>query len=168
MTADDDPREGKIAAEFLDAQFELAIVEQQGCTVNQGREDFRVRKIDAVRIALGRVEVEAERGTGHQGDAARGKFADTQLRALQVPQNADRPVELASDAPDGVEALLVFGLGSMTEIQAEHVDAGDKKFPDDFLRGAGGTKRCNNLGVSISAHNFPVWILGARDQGQET
>jgi hypothetical protein len=34
--ADDDPREGKIAAEFLDAQFELAIVEQQGCTVNQG------------------------------------------------------------------------------------------------------------------------------------
>src|ERR1035438_6802458 len=105
MAADDDPREGKIAAEFLDAQFELAIVEQQGCTVNQGREDFRVRKIDAVRIALGRVEVEAERGTGHQGDAARGKFADTQLRALQVPQNADRPVELASDAPDGVEAL---------------------------------------------------------------
>jgi hypothetical protein len=55
----------------------------------------------------------------------------------------------------------------MTEIQAKHVDASDKKFPDDFLRGAGGTERCNNLGVSISAHNFPVWIWGHAIRGRK-
>jgi len=56
-----------------------------------------------------------------QGDAPVLEGADPQLGSLQVDDDADRPPGLLLDPPDQVVALLVILMGSVAEIEPEHV-----------------------------------------------
>src|SRR3569623_1833565 len=67
---------------------------------------MRARRALLVARRLG-IEVEAEGLAGLQVDAAVLERADPELRALQVDQHPDRPVEIVLDLADDVVARLM-------------------------------------------------------------
>src|SRR3546814_12288329 len=80
----------EVRAEPVDAQAQLAVVDQQIGSRFQRREDFRMRQCGAFGASFGRIQVQAQRCSRHEGGAASSQVADAQFVALQVRQHAER------------------------------------------------------------------------------
>src|SRR4030095_16493504 len=99
--------------------------------------NFRMGQLRALGVALRLVEIETIGAAGLQLDQAAGKGADSQLRSLQIHQDADRTPALLLDLADEVVALLVILVRAVAEIEAEHVGAGLEQRGNLFARRTG-------------------------------
>src|SRR5689334_9339045 len=84
-------------------------------------------------------------------DTATPKGADTELGALHVGQNPDRPVEAILQFADHGEAGGVVVVRAVREVQAEDVCARLEQAGKDIGGGAGRAKRRNNLRAAPAA-----------------
>jgi hypothetical protein len=78
------------------------------------------------------ITVELEDGTGSKLNATGVEVPDTELRALQVGEDADGVAVACRASPHGVVERLCTVMSGMAEVNAENVDAGDKKTLDHF------------------------------------
>src|SRR5689334_1808445 len=85
------------------------------------------------------------------GPAAR-ELADAQLRPLQINQHAERVGDLAFDLAHQLIALAMILVGTVAEIEPEHIGASlDQRA--NRLRGAGGGPQGGqDLRFAISSH----------------
>jgi hypothetical protein len=150
--AGNDSRCREVGPAGLDAQPNLAVVDQQVGVGLQGREDLRMRQAHASLVAWRGIEVQTEGGARLQPDRAGGEGADTQLRPLQVEQHADRPAGLALHLADEVQPLAMLGVGTVAEVQAEHIRTGIEQRADGGEIRAGRAERGDDLGVAEAAH----------------
>ena len=88
---------------------------------NLGMEEGR-----AVYIARFVGEVEAKALASNKLDATFGEFSDTQLRPLQVEQNADGAPRFEFDLTNGAHPFGVVCLAAVAEIEAEDVRTCEK------------------------------------------
>ncbi len=82
------------------AELELAVVEEKGVAGLDRLENLGVRKIDAAQSADGLAADETQNVAFGELDAAGFEFADAQLGALQIDEDADRAGELGFDLTD--------------------------------------------------------------------
>lgn len=91
--------------------------------------------------------------TAHQLDGTLGEGLQTDLRTLEVGEDADGAPGVLGDLPDAVVPLLVFCLGPVAEVESGHVHTClDERF-QLLIRVDGGAQRADNFGT---AHD---WIL---------
>mmetsp|Transcript_21396 Transcript_21396/g.82952 ORF Transcript_21396/g.82952 Transcript_21396/m.82952 type:complete len:753 (-) Transcript_21396:250-2508(-) len=152
LAADHHAGIGEVRAAAFDDQPQLAIVEQQFGARRQGREDFRVRQADAARVTRRIAEFEPERLRFGQRDRALGERAHTQLRALQVGQDADRTADLTLELAQDREALTMRRRVAMAEVQAKDIDTSGEQPVDRVLVGTGRAEGGDDLGVAVTAH----------------
>ncbi len=150
--ADATQRLGKTLAAGLGLEPHLAVVEQQLGPGAQRFEYLRMREGRAVLVPGPSVEVESETLPGAQFDRTRSKGAEPQLRPLQIGQDADRPPGRAFDVPDGFEPRAMFGMSSVTEIEAEDVDSGLEQGADLLQGRARRAESGDNLGAASAPH----------------
>src|SRR5947208_13782119 len=108
-------------------------------------------------------QVEAERRAGLEVDMALGEPADAELGALEVDQDADRPVIFLLQPADDVEALAMIGVAAMAEIEPEDVGAGLEQAADHLRRRARRPERGEDLDVALASH-----AAGASSSGRVT
>src|SRR5690606_14418304 len=98
----------------------------------------------------------------HQCRRAAFDLSDADLRALQVLQDRDRPLELLLDRADDLAALAVILVAAVAEVQAEDVGAGQEQLADALPVAAGRTQRGDDLRIAVSAHvGSPFDLLAA-------
>ena len=59
--------------------------------------------------------------------------AGADFRALQILQNADRPLQTARDTPQSLDAPRVLGMGSMGEVEARDIHPQAHQVGNTFL-----------------------------------
>ncbi len=150
--ADGDPGLCIIAALAVDAQPNLAVVEQDFVLGPERREHFLVRQADTSLGARRLGHVEAESVSGLQRDLALGETADAQLGALQVGQDGDGAAVLLFDAADSIDLRFDRGVVTVTEVEAENVGAAPMQSFDLFGGTARRTESGDDLGVTASTH----------------
>jgi hypothetical protein len=87
------------------------------------------------------------------GDLAVRELAQTQLGALQVGQNAQRPLQRHLGAAHGLQRGGVVLVAAVAEVQAEHVRPGLGQRLDRARRPAGGPQGRNDAGAAGSVHS---------------
>jgi hypothetical protein len=106
----------------------------------------RVARRHALGIAQGLAGRDAEGLAGHQAHgSSAGQRTGADLRALEVEQDRDRQAELGSDLAHQRDALAVFGVAAVREVQAHHVDAGAQQLAQRVAIGSCGSQRRNDL-----------------------
>ena len=111
-----------------------------------------MRQVHARGVARFRIVVKREALTNNEFLTALDEFADPQLRALKVGENADRPAELAFHGPDAADQSLHRRMVGVAHIDAEYIGAGFEKLPDHPLVRRGGTESCDNLDLAVASH----------------
>ena len=130
---------------------ELAVVDEERGAGLERLEDLRMRQADPGRVALGRIEVEAEaRALGEQHRAG-GEGAAAQLRPLQVGEDADRPAELRLDLADQRVPAGDVLVGAVAHVEAEDVRAGEEQAADHLVAVGGRAEGRDDLDVALAA-----------------
>ncbi len=146
---------GGVPGAALDLQAHLAVVDQQQLARLHGREDLRVGHAHARLVAGGLVEVDGHDVAGLHVDEAVGELAEAELGALQVGQDAERPVEhLGGGAHGGVGGGVVV-VGAVAEVQAEHVRAGPGQGDHLIRRPAGRAQGGDDARAPLADHGSP-------------
>ena len=147
-----DAGDGVAVVAALDFEAQLAVIQEERQAGFQDREDFGMRQAHPLCGARSRIEIEPKGRAFHQRYRAARERPDSKLGALQVEQNADRPAGLRLDRADRLHPLAMIGRSSMTEIQAENVDAPMEQRMDHRWRGARRAECRDDLGVPLTAH----------------
>ncbi len=92
-----------------------------------------MRKENAGFVARRLVIVEREGLAGRQRNFRVGEFADAQLRALNVGEDADRPAHALLDAADARNQRAHHVMAGMAHVDAEKVRTGQEKLFDHGL-----------------------------------
>ena len=100
--------------------------------------------------ALSRVE--RERGALRQRHRAAFELPDAQLRALQIDQDADRPLAFLLDRADGRHQLAHAVMRRVAHIDAEDVGAGAEQRRDHGTFGRRRAERGDDLGTAQTSH----------------
>jgi hypothetical protein len=129
-------------------EAQAAVVEQEFRSGLQDREDFRMRQVGAPRTARQRIEIEPKRLIRLEQHGPIGETSHAQLRTLQIRKDADRSAGLAFQLAQNRESCAMIIGAAMAEVQAEHVDAGEKQALSDFRRGTRRSHRRDDLGVT--------------------
>ena len=130
LAADHYPRHGALGRGVFGDQAHLAVVEQQRVARPQRRQDFRMRKVYA-RVVAGRL-VGIERKALPVIELCRtfGEGTKTQLRPLQVDEDADRAAVAAFDIANGLDQIAHLVMRRVAHVDAEHVGTGLEQLPD--------------------------------------
>ena len=123
---------------LVDAQANLAVIDQQVRPGHQRGEDLGVRQLHTGLVARRVIQVQTERRALLQQDGAVGEDADAQLRSLQVGEDGDRPTEFGFDLADVAVPGRGLLVGAVAHVQAERVCARFDQRPDHLLRGGCG------------------------------
>ena len=107
------------------------------------------------------VQIEPECRTDLERDRPFGEGADTQLRTLQIEQNADGPAPLFLDAANGLHAGRMVFVQAVTEVQPKDVCPGIEQLLDHTDIGAGGTERGDYFGFTGTAHTDSLDMYSA-------
>ena len=142
-----------------DAQAHLAVVEEQAVAGLERREDLRVGQLDALGVARRRVGIEDEGLAGRQRDRAVGEGADAELRALQVDEDADRPLGIGLDLADCRHQAAEHVVVGVAHVDAEDVGAGPEEAADLRLVGGRRTEGREDLDLARPPHPPPVPVL---------
>ncbi len=134
------------------AHSDTAVVEQQTVAGLYGFEDLAMGKIDTALITGLGIVVEDENVTGIDANFLVAERADTQLRALQIDENADRPFLTGLDGTNDVAVLFEQIMRGMAHVDAKHVRAGNEQIFDLLKSGGGGSERSNDLNAAVSPH----------------
>ncbi len=103
-------------------------------------------------IALRTFENETDALARHEIEATVPQGADTDLRALQILQDADGPTDLGFEGTDGGMDLRVVGLNAVAEIESEGVDTGQEQGLQHVRRVGRRTDGGDDLGVAVTTH----------------
>ncbi len=144
----------RVGAAFFDPdhlQMDTAIVEQQRHARLERGEYFLMRQGRPAGVALGFGKVEAERRALFQNRAL-GHLADTQLRSLQIDEDADGPAQLCFDVANRLVPCRHIVVAAMAHIEPEHVGAGFEQLADHLRRAAGRAQGRQYLYVAGSPH----------------
>ncbi|MCY1413004.1 hypothetical protein D9M71_284260 [compost metagenome] len=139
-----------VSGDFLDAHYHAAVVQQQFVTDAAVLDQVRIVDADHVlgagvaRMAGG----EAEGVAYGQFDALVGELGDADLRALQVAEQGDEAAVLGGQFAYQLGAGAVLVGGSVGEVQAGDVDAGDDELFEDLRGVAGWAKGGDDLGAA--------------------
>jgi hypothetical protein len=119
-----------------------------------GVEDRRMGEADTLRRAGRAGLIEDECLTGLHQRASIDEFAEAELGALQIAENADGAAMLGRHVTDGAHERMRRFRARMAHVDAEHVRAGQEEALDCFGRGRRGSKRRDYLDPPITSH-FP-------------
>jgi len=106
----------------------------------------------AVDIAGFVFQVEAELHLLNQFNRAILEGPDPQFWALQIHHHRNGAGKLLFQSPNDVQSGLMFRMGTMTEVQPEHVHAGFKQRLNGGLVPGSRTQCGDNLGTVLTAH----------------
>jgi len=133
-------------------QAQLAVVQQQVHARLQRCNDFRVGQVDPALVARGLIQVQAQGLAAHQLHLAFGETPDSQLRPLQVHQDAQRVVELALHLANPLVALGVIGVVTVAEVEAEDIHPGFYQFEDVIDPVGGRAQGGEDLDLFVRRH----------------
>ena len=105
-------------------QSQLAVVDQERVARLDGGEDFRMRQVDARRLARRWIGVEDQILAGIDLRPIIPEIAEPQFRSLQIDQDADRPLVIGLDVADRLHELAHLVVARVTHIDAKDVGAG--------------------------------------------
>jgi hypothetical protein len=111
-------------------QPHLAVVEQQRMAGPQRSQDLRMRKLDAGGVARRLVGVERKSLAVLELDRAFGEGAESELRSLQVDQDADRAAVAGLDIADRRHQLPHLVMRGVAHVDAEQIGAGFEQAAD--------------------------------------
>ena len=145
-----------------DAQADLAVVKHKVVAGLDGIENLLMRQEHALGRARRFVAIQNQHGFFSKRNASRREFANAELGALQVSQDADGVAMPGGAGAHGVVKSFGAVVGRVAHVDAEHIDARNKKPLDHFGSGGRWTKRRDNLDPAISSHFslFP-WTSGS-------
>ena len=146
----DDDRFQMVLAHMGDAQFQLAVIEQQVRTDLGGGDDFRVGQVGAARIAWRRIEVQAEILTVGQHHGAAHEAADAQFRSLDIGQDTDRVLRPGFQIADQVDIAAVVFVAAVRKVEPENIGAGLEKLRQHFGVGTRRPQGGDDLGFTTA------------------
>ena len=132
---DRDARHSARRAGFGHDEFNLSVVNQQPMPLLERGKDFRMGQVDPLRVAWLLVGIEHERRAFAQLDTAVLERIQPELRALQVDEDADRPIQLLLDRADRFHVAAHRFVRRVAHVDAENVGAGDEQTLDGGLIG---------------------------------
>ena len=112
-------------------------------------------------VARRRIGIEHEVSPGTSVARPVLEFADAQLRALQVDQDADRPAVAVLDGADRGDQLAHPLVRGVAHVDAEDIGARLEQPGDDRPLGGGRTERCHDLGPAQPSHRVGPQRNGA-------
>ena len=137
-------------------QTQFAVVDEERVARLDGGKDFGMRKISPRRVAGRCVVIQNEVAAFVDHGRVVDESAEPQLRALQIDQNADRPIVLGLDGADRPDELPHLVMRRVTHVDAEHVNAGREQPADDGLVRRRRAERRHDLGPPLSPHRLLV------------
>ena len=154
VAADLDPRDDLAFGNLGRRQAHLAVVEQQRVAGLDRLEDLGMRQVHARDAARRLVGIERERRALRQHHRAAFELPDAKLRALQIDQDADRPLAFVLDRADGRHQLAHAVMRRVAHIDAEDVGAGAEQRGDHGTLGRRRAERGDDLGTAQTSHQF--------------
>jgi hypothetical protein len=120
-----------------------------------------MRHADAILVSWLVIHVETERRTCSQLDRSIGERADPELRTLQIGKDRDRPSCFLLDPTNNIVARLMVLMRTMAKVRAKYIRPRFEQRPDFILVAAGRSQRCDDLTLSMTAHEH-LGRLGSR------
>ena len=150
--ADDDGAVREVRPAALDAQTDLAVVDEQRRSGLERLEDLAVRQRRAGRVAGRGVEVEAEGLALGEILRAIGEHPAAQFRALQVGEDGDGTAGIGLDLADRRVTLRDIGMPPVAHVEPKHVGTGLEERADRVVVVRRGPERGHDLHVAETSH----------------
>ena len=137
--------------------FQATVIKQQGVAGAHITRQLLVVQPDALGATFLALRIEDEGGPFGQHHGTFGKFADTNLRPLQIGQQAD-DLALPGSRLAHCTGPCQMVLGrTMREIHADDVNARRHHTLQHFRRRGGWAKRGDDFGMTTHAAPFNCW-----------
>ena len=139
----------RVSLHRLDAQPNETIIEKQHSARFHIVRQLLVIQADPMLVAQLAVSVQHERLSSLESHAARGKFADANLRALQVRHDGDFAAQRMCRIAHHARSSLMVGGRPVRKIQSHHVDARSQHARKHVRGAARRSEGGDDLGGSI-------------------
>ena len=161
---------GVVFAATVHDQPDLAVIDQQGRSRFQRRENLGVGQLHAVDVAGGAGQVHAKPCALYQFLTAVCKRAHAQFRTLKVGQNADRSAQIGLDLANMDIAGTNIVMRAMAHVQAEHICPRLEQSADHGVVTGGRTQSGHDLHIPKASHALILFVtffisLGRRSYG---
>ena len=130
----------------------LAVVDQQLGADLEHPQHLRMGQLDALAVAEGRIVVQAEDLARRDRTSTAHERAQAELRALQVGQHRQRPVDPGLGRAHVLQGGAVVRVRSVTEVQAEDIDARARERLHPFRPAAGGAQGGDDVRAALADH----------------
>ena len=149
----------EIRSARFDLQPNLPVIDQNPRTGLKRLENFGMRQAYAGCIPLGLIQIQPKIRALNQVLGTVLEHAHTQLRPLQIRQNAHRTAQIDLNLANRLIAFFDLVMTAMAHIQPQHIRARLIKRPDHFIAARSRAQRGHDFDVSITAHGVPRTYL---------